>query len=99
MKAYVKLFFEVTPLIVFFLVNSYYGIYQATLYFMIASIIAVPVACLVAGFVVVFGLPLIVEVVVGVVGLVVSPLVWVWGVVCQQLSVERVSRVVRLVNR
>ena len=44
MKAYVKLFFEVTPLIVFFLVNSYYGIYQATLYFMIASIIAVPVA-------------------------------------------------------
>ena len=43
MKAYVKLFFEVTPLIVFFLVNSYYGIYQATLYFMIASIIAVPV--------------------------------------------------------
>ena len=44
MKAYVKLFFEVTPLIVFFLVNSYYGIYQATLYFMIPSIIAVPVA-------------------------------------------------------
>jgi len=44
LKAYVKLFFEVTPLIVFFLVNSYYGIYQATLYFMIASIIAVPVA-------------------------------------------------------
>ena len=44
MKPYVKLFFEVTPLIVFFLVNSYYGIYQATLYFMIASIIAVPVA-------------------------------------------------------
>ena len=44
MKAYIKLFFEVTPLIIFFLVNSYHGIYQATLYFMIASIIAVPVA-------------------------------------------------------
>ena len=44
MKAYVKLFFEVIPLIVFFLVNSYYGIYQATLYFMIASVVAVPIA-------------------------------------------------------
>ena len=44
MKAYIKLFFEVTPLIVFFLVNSYYGIYQATLYFMITSIIAIPFA-------------------------------------------------------
>ena len=44
MKAYIKLFFEVIPLMVFFLVNSYYGIYQATLYFMIASIIAIPIA-------------------------------------------------------
>ena len=44
MKAYIKLFFEVIPLLVFFLVNSYYGIYQATLYFMIAAIFAIPVA-------------------------------------------------------
>ena len=44
MKAYVKLFFEVTPLIIFFVVNSYYGIYKATLFFMISSIIAVPIA-------------------------------------------------------
>ena len=44
MKAYIKLFFEVTPLIVFFLVNSYYGIYKATLYFMITSIVAIPFA-------------------------------------------------------
>ena len=44
MKAYIKLFFEVTPLIVFFIVNSYYGIYLATFYFMLASIIAVPIA-------------------------------------------------------
>ena len=44
MKAYIKLFFEIIPLLVFFLVNSYYGIYQATLYFMIASIFAIPVA-------------------------------------------------------
>ncbi len=44
MKAYIKLFFEVIPLIVFFLVNSYYGIFKATLYFMIASLVAVPIA-------------------------------------------------------
>ena len=44
MKAYIKLFFEVIPLVVFFLVNSYYGIFQATLYFMVASIVAIPIA-------------------------------------------------------
>jgi intracellular septation protein len=44
MKAYIKLFFEVIPLVVFFLINSYYGIYKATLYFMIASIITIPIA-------------------------------------------------------
>ena len=44
MKGYIKLFFEVIPLVVFFLVNSYQGIYKATLYFMIASVIAIPIA-------------------------------------------------------
>ena len=44
MKAYIKLFFEVIPLVVFFLINSYYGIYKATLYFMITSIITIPIA-------------------------------------------------------
>ncbi len=44
MKGYIKLFFEVTPLVVFFLVNSYHGIYKATFFFMIASIIAIPIA-------------------------------------------------------
>ena len=44
MKAYIKLFFEVIPLIVFFLVNSYHGIYQATLYFMVTSFVAIPFA-------------------------------------------------------
>ena len=49
MKAYIKLFCEVIPLIVFFLVNSYEkviieeipleGIFQATFYFIIVSII------------------------------------------------------------
>tara|TARA_B100000674_G_scaffold492252_1_gene511855 strand:- start:1348 stop:1899 length:552 start_codon:yes stop_codon:yes gene_type:complete len=44
MRAYVKLFFEVVPLIVFFIVNSYHGIFKATLFFMAASIIAIPIA-------------------------------------------------------
>ncbi len=54
MKAYIKLFFEVIPLIVFFLVNSYEGviysniplegIFQATFYFIVASLIAIPFA-------------------------------------------------------
>ena len=44
MKAYIKLFFEVTPLVVFFLVNSYHGIFKATLFFMVASVVAIPIA-------------------------------------------------------
>ena len=44
MKAYIKLFFEVVPLIVFFLINSYYGIFKATLFFMIAAVISIPIA-------------------------------------------------------
>lgn len=44
MKGYIKLFFEVIPLVVFFLVNSYHGIYKATFFFMIASVIAIPIA-------------------------------------------------------
>ena len=54
MKAYIKLFCEVIPLIVFFLVNSYEkviieeipleGIFQATFYFIIVSIIVIPIA-------------------------------------------------------
>ena len=44
MKAYIKLFFEVVPLIVFFIINSYYGIFKATLFFMIAAVISVPIA-------------------------------------------------------
>mgnify|MGYP001268207653 FL=1 len=54
MKAYIKLFCEVIPLIVFFLVNSYdkvilkeiplEGIFQATFYFIIVSIVVIPIA-------------------------------------------------------
>ncbi|MAJ24448.1 MAG: septation protein A [Rickettsiales bacterium] len=54
MKAYIKLFFEVIPLVVFFLVNSHEktiiekipleGIFQATFYFIIVSIIVIPFA-------------------------------------------------------
>ena len=51
MKAYIKLFCEVIPLIIFFLVNSYdkvilkeiplEGIFQATFYFIIVSIVVI----------------------------------------------------------
>ncbi len=44
MKAYIKLFFEVIPLIVFFIINSYYGIFKATLFFMVAATISIPIA-------------------------------------------------------
>ena len=44
MKAYIKLFFEVVPLIVFFIINSYHGIFKATLFFMIASVVSIPIA-------------------------------------------------------
>ena len=57
MKAYIKLFLEVTPLLIFFLVNhkpeafpetypaaEEKAFYKATLYFMVASIIAIPFA-------------------------------------------------------
>ena len=44
MKAYIKLFFEVIPLAVFFLVNSYYDILLATLCLMISSVIVIPIA-------------------------------------------------------
>ncbi len=44
MKAYIKLFVEVVPLIVFFIANSYYGIFVATLYLIIGAVIAIPIA-------------------------------------------------------
>ena len=44
MKAYVKLFFELMPLIIFFYCNTKYGIFTATIAFMVTAVIAVPAA-------------------------------------------------------
>ena len=43
MKNFLKPILEFTPLVVFFLINANFGIYKATLAFMIASTISIPI--------------------------------------------------------